>query len=116
MPGNRSRYYTYTLLPVTKKCPHCSCLQPNGTFLDLFRKLDFLRNEPLPKVKNKTESEPQSLLSKKADRQETSSILAMFTARKSLKKATFGQDVFCEMIFTNTFYLTIKILDMLTFW
>ena len=49
-----------------KKCPHCSCLQPNGTFADLFRKLDFLKNEPQAKEKKaKTENESQSVSKKR---------------------------------------------------
>ena len=68
-----------------KKCPHCSCLQPNGTFLDLFRKLDFLRNEPQAKEKkSKTENESQS---EKNRHTHTRNIInfCLFTERKSLK-------------------------------
>ena len=59
-----------------KKCPHCSCLQPNGTFLDLFRKLDFLRNEP--QAKEKKARLKMKVSQKKTDThtQETSSIPA----------------------------------------
>ena len=70
-----------------KKCPHCSCLQPNGTFADLFRKLDFLKNEPQAKEKKaKTENESQSV-SKKGNSQTRKIINScVFTARKSLKQ------------------------------
>ena len=59
-----------------EKCPHCSCLQPNGTFLDLFRKLDFLRNEP--QAKEKKARLKMKVSQKKTDThtQETSSIPA----------------------------------------
>ena len=60
-----------------KKCPHCSCLQPNGTFADLFRKLDFLKNEPQAKEKKpRLKMKVSPLVKKETVRQERSSIPA----------------------------------------
>ena len=70
-----------------KKCPHCSCLQPNGTFADLFRKLDFLKNEPQAKEKKPRLKMKVSPLVKKGNSQTRKIINScLFTARKSLKQ------------------------------